>query len=266
MAAQGNGVPIFGALGRPGVLECRFRSLFRSAVVRYHAVSAKAVSAESEIVFDAGAWSAVQLTLKFETLDVGFPISNGHLAGSFSGSKLVVEAASVDLLGGQATVRDVHADIVSKNARVPIVVTGIDLGAVLALEGDNIDGTGVLDGIVPVTVADGRVTVVDSWLAAQDAGLIRYGGVERVAEQAGGLDFALSALEDFHYETLRVGGGYAADGELTLAVSLKGSNPNVEAGRPIHYNVNITENLPALLRSMRISDAVHRRIQARLTR
>lgn len=45
-----------------------------------------------------------------------------------------------------------------------------------------------------------------------------------------------------------------------------GRNPEIEAGRPIHYNVNVTQDLPALLKSLQLSDRVGRRMEHGLER
>jgi hypothetical protein len=49
-----------------------------------------------------------------------------------------------------------------------------------------------------------------------------------------------------------------------LAVRLEGYNPEIEGGRPFHYNLNISENLPALLQSLRLSDEVSERVERRI--
>ena len=79
-----------------------------------------------------------------------------------------------------------------------------------------------------------------------------------------GLDFALRALQDFRYDVLEAGVDYDVEGNLALAVRLEGRNPGIEGGRPIHYNVNVTENLPVLLRSLRLESDVTRNLERRL--
>ena len=76
---------------------------------------------------------------------------------------------------------------------------------------------------------------------------------------------AIGALADFTYEKLEVDVTYDTDGTLTLGIRLEGSNSAVESGRPIHYNLNITENLPALLQSLQLSDELSERVEQGLT-
>jgi hypothetical protein len=96
------------------------------------------------------------------------------------------------------------------------------------------------------------------------------GGVIRLAPAlAGGvdqpgLDFALRALQNFTYTELEADVDYTADGDLSLGVRLRGRNPDVEGGRPIHYNLNVQENVPVLLESLRLQRRVTEGVERRM--
>jgi hypothetical protein len=49
---------------------------------------------------------------------------------------------------------------------------------------------------------------------------------------------------------------YAENGELALRLALAGRNPGWNKGQPINLNVNISENIPTLLRSLRLADDI----------
>ena len=49
-----------------------------------------------------------------------------------------------------------------------------------------------------------------------------------------------------------------------MALRLEGENPQIENGRPIHFNINIEEDIPALLTSLQLSGKVSERIQQRV--
>ena len=78
-----------------------------------------------------------------------------------------------------------------------------------------------------------------------------------------GFGFAFKALEDFRYNTLDANVALAADGALTLAVRLRGANPAVEEGRAIAFNLNLNENLTALLESLRAADSITNQVEQR---
>jgi hypothetical protein len=81
-----------------------------------------------------------------------------------------------------------------------------------------------------------------------------------------GLDFALRALADFRYSELEADVDYGADGTMSLAVRLLGRNPDVEAGRPIQYNVQVVQSVPDLMRSLRLSQRLSEQIERHLGR
>jgi len=65
---------------------------------------------------------------------------------------------------------------------------------------------------------------------------------------------------------LDIKASYNESGQLRLETSLLGRNPDMREKRPVRYNINIQENIPALIKSLKltqqISDDIERRIQA----
>ena len=49
---------------------------------------------------------------------------------------------------------------------------------------------------------------------------------------------------------------YDEDGELLLNVQLQGRNPDMNDGQAINLNVNITDNIPSLLKSLQASRVI----------
>jgi hypothetical protein len=49
---------------------------------------------------------------------------------------------------------------------------------------------------------------------------------------------------------------YGDDGELLLALQLRGYNPDMNNGQAINLNVNITDNIPSLLKSLQASRVI----------
>ena len=109
-------------------------------------------------------------------------------------------------------------------------------------------------------ITDGR------FVARPPGGVLRYPDAGKAAEalgqQAGG--FALAPLVDFRFEVLDASVDLQPSGDLLLGVRLEGRSPEFE--RPYHYNLNISENIPALLQSLRISEEFQRRLEKVLQR
>jgi len=121
---------------------------------------------------------------------------------------------------------------------------------------------------LPVTVDGDALTIADGRIVARaPGGTLAYKGASAssLVEQSG-FGFAFRALEDFRYDTLDADVALAADGALKLAVRLQGANPAVEQGRPIRFNLNLSENIPALLESLRAAENAAKRVEHQLTR
>ncbi|MBU6435527.1 MAG: YdbH domain-containing protein, partial [Nitrospirae bacterium] len=80
------------------------------------------------------------------------------------------------------------------------------------------------------------------------------------------LNLVAQALNNFHYTLLRVGVEYAENGTLDLSAQLEGRNPELKKSPPIHFNLTVQENIPTLLKSLRlaqsnIEDAVQKKFK-----
>lgn len=213
-----------------------------------------------------GAWSLAPSPLRIGALDTGVEIRNVATAAAWSADTVSLQTTTAELLGGIARVAPFAYRLAVGEADFVVDLEDVDLSRVLALEGEHVSGTGTLNGTLPVQVRNHAPAVVAGTVHAEPPG-----GVLHVSRKlAGGmgqpgLDFALRALQDFRYDVLSADVAYTGSGDLTLAVHLEGSNPDIEAGRPIHYNVTVNENVPTLLKSLRLQDEVSRGIERRVT-
>jgi hypothetical protein len=129
----------------------------------------------------------------------------------------------------------------------------IDLGSLVKLiRMDNLHVNGRVSGTIPITVKGKDVSVDDGILYNEPpGGEIRYTPVNM--NQSGITGYALKAVEDFRYNSLKTTARYAPDGQLDLDISLEGTSPKLAAGRPVHLNIHAEQNLPALMQSLRFS-------------
>ena len=204
-----------------------------------------------------------------DAVDVGFPIHSASAEASLKRmSPLLVHVSALHgrALGGDLHVTEFDYDN-DVGARLHVELDGLDIAEILALQGASITGTGTLDGHLPVAIDASGVTVTGGEITARPpGGRIRYPDAEASAlGQRPEFGSAFRALSDFQYEHLESTVDYAADGVLALAIELKGRSPEVEQGqRPIHLNVNVTQDLPMLLKSLQATSAMERRIVERV--
>ncbi|MBO2696106.1 YdbH domain-containing protein [Shewanella algae] len=146
-----------------------------------------------------------------------------------------------------------------------LVLQGLSLEELLAIQPqEGIYADGIFDGVLPVFITNGQVSVKGGRLAARaPGGLIKVGNNPAVAQMRAGqpyLDFAFSTLEHLQYSTLASTYDMAPDGEAWLKVEVKGKSEGIE--RPIHLNYSHEENMLQLLRSLTIGDKLQTQIEA----
>ncbi len=198
------------------------------------------------------------------SFDPGVPVTDIRTGISMRGDLVSLSATSGKLLGGSFAIAPFTYDLAGGDAALKLDLSDVDLGAVLALEGKDLYGEGTLDGQIPVTIVDDAITVTDGTLRNTSKGVIRLAPSLAQSVNQPGLDFALRALEDFQYETLEADIDYDVKGDLLAAIRLRGRNAKIEKGRPIHYNLNISENLPTLLASLRLQDEINERVEKKV--
>jgi hypothetical protein len=82
-----------------------------------------------------------------------------------------------------------------------------------------------------------------------------------LAEANPSVKMVVEALSNFQYQVLDVTSDYKPGGDLNLQIRLEGENPDWQEGQPVHLNLNLEENIPALLRSLQLSGEITERVR-----
>jgi hypothetical protein len=217
--------------------------------------------------------STTDAVLHVSEVNVGLPLTdiNARFAidmNTDSGSVMLMgHDLSLGLLGGTASSDQWHIDPITQSGFVPFALQDLALQQILALERDDFDSSGRLSGSVPVHIKDGTINVEQGELdAIEPGGYIRYlpdEATRAMLLQSGKTKIVLDTLSDFQYDSLAVLLSYSPAGDLIANTALRGRNPGFEAGREIRFNLSVEQNLGTLLRSMRMSEDVERKIQNR---
>ena len=133
---------------------------------------------------------------------------------------------------------------------------GFELERLLAvLDVGGLAGSGVLDASLPLVREDGGLAVRDGSLSARGPGRIRY------RPDIPASNIGLQALQNFHYQSLEGGINYASgSGDYTISLELRGNNPDLYGGHPVHLNLTIDGSMPALFRSLFLTGNFERAI------
>lgn len=160
--------------------------------------------------------------------------------------------------------------------KLPVTTTfslqSLDLAKVLSVEQQKgLQGTGTLNGTLPVTLTSGGLIVKDGLIEAQPpGGIIQYASTPELSkvhsESDQQLQLVAQALSNFQYSLLRVGVKYGETGMLDLNARLEGRNPDLRSTPPIHFNLTVQEHIPTLLKSLRLVEDIHGTVERRYRR
>jgi len=208
--------------------------------------------------------------LSLASLNVGAPITDMTLQAEMllrKGGKpsVTVTDLIMNVLGGKMIGKRIELDLAREQNPFTLQVSGVDVEEVLKLEQkQGLFGSGIIDGELPLVLTREGISMQDGQLLARKpGGKLKYSaneGVLSMAESNAGLKLLVTAMEDFNYNLLEADVGYTPDGLLKLKVRLKGSNPELEGGRPVHLNVDIEDNILELLRSLRLASEISEKI------
>lgn len=161
-------------------------------------------------------------------------------------------------------------------AKPPVTTTfslrNLDLAKILSVEQQKgLQGTGVLNGTLPITLTPNGIIVKDGVIEAQPpGGVIQYVSTPEsskiLSESDRQVQLVAQALHNFQYSLLRVGVKYGETGILDLNARLEGRNPDLRNTPPIHFNLTVQEHIPTLLKSLRLVEDIHGTIERKYRR
>ncbi len=171
--------------------------------------------------------------------------------------------ATADILGGKLLLPQFDFNL-NAPSHAYLILQGLALQQLMQVQPQvGVYADGIFDGVLPVTLNDGKVSVSGGTLAARPpGGLIKVDDNPAVTQMRLSqpyLDFAFSLLEELHYSELASSFDMDNNGDAILSVNIKGRAKEVE--RPIHLNYNQEENLLQLLKSLQIGDTLQSQIE-----
>lgn len=183
--------------------------------------------------------------------------------------ELTIGQLEATLLGGLLRAEPATLSWAEKAGRLNLQVIGLDLARLLTTHPvEGLKGSGLIDGRLPLRWGPEGFGMSEGQLTTRPpGGRLSYESAAAAALTLRNptIKLVLDALGDLHYSVLSSGLDYREDGTLHLALRLEGKNPAFEQGRPIILELNLEENIPALLASLqlsnRISDTIRQRIE-----
>ena len=213
--------------------------------------------------------------LQLQQLDPGLPMGPLQIAADYRArldaptqGQLDLQQAELQLLGGRLWLQPGTIALDSAAQQLSLQLSGIELGRLLEVyPTEGLFGGGTLDGQLPLRLTEGAISVDKGLIQAREpGGVLQYRSerIDALAASNPGMRELAQALDDFRYTLLRSTLDYRDDGTLLLGLRLEGSNPALQQGRPVHLNIALEEDIPALLASLQLSGQVNEIIQQRV--
>lgn len=203
------------------------------------------------------------LQLGLAELDVGLPLRDLVLRVQLdaAANSVIIESLTGTLLGGSVAMQQQRYDFGTADNMLALQFDGLRLEQVLALTGyEDIAVEGGVSGAVPLRFSDSGIAVAGGTLSAQQpGGSIRYLGT--LGQGDASLALVRQALSNYRFDAMDSSIDYSPDGELQLRMQLQGYNPELENGRRVNLNLNLSDNVPALLQSLQAGRAIEDLVQ-----
>lgn len=246
----------------------------------YHSYDVKGLS--TAITLHAEGLESIAMVqpapLKIASIQTGIEVTNVAMmmqaAWKVSDRAPVMDVKDLqcEVFGGVATSPGVHLDWTQASRRITFSLRNLDLAKILSVEQQKgLQGTGILNGTLPVMVTSAGMTVEDGAFEAQPpGGVIHYTSLQEpsklITESNSHVSLVVQALANFQYSVLRVRVQYAETGTLDLSVRLEGRNPDLKSVPPVHFNLTVQEHVPTLLKSLRLVQDIEAAVQAKPNR
>ncbi|MEM9495508.1 MAG: YdbH domain-containing protein [Pseudomonadota bacterium] len=188
-----------------------------------------------------------------------------------------VEQAIFPWFGGSIGVYGATAAMTGGEAMARLEARDVDLAKVLEfIDVDGLSGEGVLNGVLPLVVSEGKARIDGGRLSSAGAGAVRYVGAAGEAAAAAGdqADVAFSILRDLQFDVLAVEVDGPLDGDLQFKMIFEGRGDVPVSSQqgpvrladdkvrvPVKYTINLEAALLELLNQAKLSQDVELQVE-----
>jgi hypothetical protein len=228
-------------------------------------------------------------TVKVAHVDLGaLQLEQGEIRFALPGDEtLRIEFAEFPWFGGKLGLYDARASLAGDRVTAPLRAENIDLAQILDFANVNgLSGEGLLGGVLPLVVENGRARIENGVLRSQSPGVLHYvGGAAAAAASASGqAKLAFDLLRDFRFDSLAADIDGPLDGHMLISVRLEGAGEaasesllNVAGLRggggasrgesvkiPTIYNINLDADWLSLFNQINLSRDIELQIERAL--
>lgn len=225
----------------------------------------------AEITTPFGLLSGNSLSASIDSVDPGMPLRSLGWEYGFDTNQQTLNISDFEasLLGGALEIPSFTYLAQQGQQQLNIILSSLEMAEIVALaDYPNVTIDGRVSGYLPLVWSDESVTIENGLVGAlSPGGIIRYTPTAASPSNNPSIKLVNDALSNYQYRLLDTQVDYAENGDLEMAVQLQGNNPDMNNGQAINLNVNISDNVPTLLRSLQagrsISDELERQLRLR---
>jgi hypothetical protein len=205
-------------------------------------------------------------SLSLALLDVGLPIEQltAQFEADAAGQAVTVTDLSMSVLGGKILADPFRYRLKEESNDIVLRPQSIQLQFMVDLaEFEDVEMSGSISGVIPVTVSGKTITVAGGRLESDaPGGVIHYrAGAAAEAVSNEGINVVTRALGNFQFDSLTSDVDYTEAGDLKLQMRMSGINPDMDANQPVILNLGVENNIPQLLRSLQATRAIEDLLQ-----
>jgi len=196
-------------------------------------------------------------------LDVGIPVQqiSADFSVNVADGSVRLGAVAMSVLGGQIVADPFTYRLQQERNSIVLRPQSIQLQFMVDLaEFEDIDLSGSISGVLPMTVSEKKITIINGRLESDPpGGAIRYRpGLDGddFGVPATDLGLVSRALANFQFDTLTADVNYTENGDLKLQMKLTGINPDMDDRQPVILNLGVENNIPQLLRSLQATRTI----------
>ena len=209
-------------------------------------------------------------TLSIRGIDLdAFILNDGTFSFSLPGDDtLRIEKAEFPWFRGLVGAYDARISFAGDEADISLRVDDVELQDLLDYaDVDGLSGSGVMNGVMPLTVKDGRAFIEDGALSSTTGGVIRYAGnaASQAAASSQQSEIAFDILRNLEFDNLDVSVNGPLDGRLIFQMRFDGRGAvtinDRDAMVPVIYRINLDAALLELLDQANLSRRLELQIE-----
>ena len=198
-------------------------------------------------------------------IDIGLSLEELSWQYSFDTRAGEVQIIDFDtaLLGGKLSIPSAFYNSAKGRQQIDVVLAELRVDSLVNLvDYPGLEADGLISGYIPLIIEGDSISIEKGLIGAlKPGGSIHYIPDNSTPSSDPSLKLVNNALSNYHYQTMNTEVSYFDDGELLLNVQLQGSNPDMNNGQAINLNVNITDNIPSLLKSLQASRIITKELE-----